>query len=198
MARSLRANLKNDGVMLELVWKKRKINRPHILALCDVSGSVSASARFLLMFLYNLTSVVSGVRAFAFSNHLGEVSHLFTQTSFDKAFYDTLMRYGGGSTDYGRSLKDFEDQAANAIGRKTIIIILGDARSNYGDCGADILKRCSTHAGRVLWLNPEAKSLWGSGDSAMDQFQPFCTESHSCRSLRQLTHIIDNMLKIRV
>ena len=198
IARSLRANLAHDGVMMRLVWKQRRVNRPRIFAICDVSGSVSAAVRFLLMFLYHLTEVVRGVRAFDFSNRLGEVSALFNESEFAAAYARTLKLYGGGSTDYGQSMRDFDQLAAAAIDRKTILIILGDARSNYGDCGAEVLQRLARHAGRVLWLNPEAESLWGSGDSEMKTLAPLCHEAHSCRTLRQLTHIIDDVMKVRV
>lgn len=198
IARSLRANLKNDGQMFNLIWRKRKINRPRIFALCDVSGSVSGAVRFLLMFLFNLTEVVSGVRAFAFSNRLGEVGALFKESEFAEAYSQTLRQFGGGSTDYGESLRDFDRLAGSSIDRKTIVIILGDGRSNYGDCGADVLERLSNFAGRVLWLNPESKSLWGSGDSEMPRLGALCHEAHSCQTLRQLTHIIDDVLKVRV
>ena len=198
IGRSLRANLKNDGQMFNLVWKQKKINRPRIFVMCDVSGSVSSAVRFLLMFLYNLTEVVRSVRAFAFSNRLGEVSGLFSESEFADAYSQTLRLYGGGSTDYGASFKDLEELLSGSIDRKTILIILGDARSNYGDCGADTLARLSRLAGRVLWLNPESKNLWGSGDSEMDRLGSLCHEAYWCHTLRQLTHIIDDALKVRV
>lgn len=198
IARSLRENLKNDGQMFNLIWQQRKINRPRIFAICDVSGSVSSAARFLLMFLYNLTEVVSGVRAFAFSNRLGEVSGLFNESEFAEAYSQALRLHGGGSTDYGESLKDFENLAGTSINKKTILIILGDARSNYGDYGAQTLARIGKFAGRLIWLNPEGKSLWGSGDSEMLKIAPLCHSVHPCQNLRGLTHIIDDMMKVRV
>ena len=198
IARSLRANLKNDGVMLNLIWKRKKINRPRIFALCDVSGSVSSAVRFLLMFLYNLTDVVSDVRAFAFSNRLGDVSELFGESEFSEAYRLALRLYGGGSTDYGQSLRDFAEQAGSVIDRKTVIIILGDGRSNYGDCGADVLARLSSYAGRVIWLNPENESLWGSGDSEMPKLSAAVDVVYPCQTLRQLTRIIDDTIKMRV
>ena len=198
IARSLRANLKNDGVMLNLIWKRKKINRPRIFALCDVSGSVSSAVLFLLMFLYNLTDVVRDVRAFAFSNRLGDVSELFGESEFSEAYRLALRLYGGGSTDYGQSLRDFAEQAGSVIDRKTVIMILGDGRSNYGDCGADILARLSSYAGRVIWLNPENESLWGSGDSEMPKLSAAVDVVYPCQTLRQLTRIIDDTIKMRV
>ena len=198
IARSLRANLKNDGVMLNLIWKRKKINRPRIFALCDVSGSVSSAVLFLLMFLYNLTDVVRDVRAFAFSNRLGDVSELFRESEFSEAYRLALRLYGGGSTDYGQSLRDFAEQAGSVIDRKTVIMILGDGRSNYGDCGADVLARLSSYAGRVIWLNPENESLWGSGDSEMPKLSAAVDVVYPCQTLRQLTRIIDDTIKMRV
>ena len=50
MAKTIRRGIANDGVMFDVYWKSIKKDRPQILAVCDVSGSVSAYAKFLLMF----------------------------------------------------------------------------------------------------------------------------------------------------
>ena len=54
----LRANVAYDGVPFETIWKQRRIDRPRVVAICDVSRSVAAVARFLLLFLYSLHEVI--------------------------------------------------------------------------------------------------------------------------------------------
>ena len=74
-----------------------------------------------------------------------------------------------GSTDYGGALSNLERLTSSEIDRKTTILILGDARSNYGDPGVSALKRIHQKAKRVLWLNPEPRTFWNTGDSEMQK-----------------------------
>ena len=52
----------------------------------------------------------------------------------------TMRDYGNGSTDYGQMLMDFKRRCMDDVNNKTTIIILGDARNNYGDPKSEILR----------------------------------------------------------
>ena len=192
---TIRANQEYDGILFETVWKKTKIDRPKIIALCDVSGSVANVSRFFLMFLHSLTEILPNVRTFAFSNKAGEVTDLFENKDIEVAAAETLLLNGGGSTDYGQAFVDLEGLLENKIDRKTTVIILGDARSNYGDPRCDVLKTIQEKSKRILFLNPEPKSVWGTGDSEMLRFVPYCNKSKVCKSLFDLERVVDDMLR---
>ena len=192
---TIRANQEYDGILFETVWKKTKVDRPKIVALCDVSGSVANISRFFLMFLHSITDVLPHVRTFAFSNKAGEVTNLFETKDIEIAATETLLINGGGSTDYGQAFKDLEGFIENDIDRKTTVIILGDARSNYGDPRCDILKTIQEKSKRIIFLNPEPKSLWGTGDSEMLRFVPYTSKSKVCSSLIDLEKVVDDMLR---
>ena len=192
---TIRANQEYDGILFETVWKKSKVDRPKIVALCDVSGSVANVSRFFLMFLHSLTEILPNVRTFAFSNKAGEVTDLFENKDIEVAAAETLLLNGGGSTDYGQAFVDLEGFLENNIDRKTTVIILGDARSNYGDPRCDVLKTIQEKSKRILFLNPEPKSVWGTGDSEMLRFVPYCSKSKVCSSLFDLERVVDDMLR---
>ena len=192
---TIRANQEYDGILFETIWKKTKVDRPKIVALCDVSGSVANVSRFFLMFLHSLTDVLPHVRTFAFSNKAGEVTDLFETKDIEVAATETLLINGGGSTDYGQAFSDLESFLENDIDRKTTVIILGDARSNYGDPRCDILKTIQEKSKRIIFLNPEPKSLWGTGDSEMLRFVPYTSKSKACSSLVDLEKVVDDMLR---
>jgi uncharacterized protein with von Willebrand factor type A (vWA) domain len=194
MAKTLRKGIAHEGVLFNLYWKSVRKDRPQILAVCDVSGSVSAYAKFLLMFLYSLYDVLPRVRSFAFSNRLGEVSELFDQHPVEKAVELVNWQYGG-ATDYGSSLMDFAKLALDDIDSQTTVIILGDARNNNGDPRMDIMQSIYARAKQVIWLNPESRKLWGSGDSEMPRYQTACHFSAECGSLQQLERIVDRLLR---
>lgn len=194
MAKTLRKGIPNDGVMFNTFWRQVKKEKPQILAVCDVSGSVAAYSKFLLLFLYSLQDILPKVRSFAFSSHLGEVSTYFDDYPVEKAIELVNWKYGG-ATDYGNSLMDFSKLALDDINSNTTVIILGDARNNNGDPKLEILQSIFQRARRVIWLNPESRRAWGSGDSEMLRYQSACHFSAECNNLKQLERIVDQLLK---
>jgi uncharacterized protein with von Willebrand factor type A (vWA) domain len=152
--RTLRHNMSYDGNIFDLHWKSVKVDRPKVFAICDVSGSVASYARFMLMFLYSLDEVMPKVRSFAFSSDLAEVTELFNRNKIEDAIAKVLRDYSGGSTDYGQALVDFKKLCMDDVDNRTTIIILGDARNNYGETHAEILKEMYDKSKRVIWLNP--------------------------------------------
>ena len=194
MGKTLRRGIPHDGVMFTTYWKKVRREKPQILAVCDVSGSVAAYAKFLLLFLYSLQDVLPRVRSFAFSSHLGEVSDLFVNHPVEKAIELVNWKYGG-ATDYGTSLLDFAALALDDINSNTTVIILGDARNNNGDPKLEIIRSIYQRARQVIWLNPESRRAWGTGDSEMLRYQSACHFAAECNNLKQLERIVDQLLK---
>ena len=193
--KTLRKNMQFDGMLFDLKWKSKKVDRPKVICICDVSGSVSNYSRFLLMFLYSLAEVIPKVRSFAFSSDLGEVTALFEKNSLEDAMAKTMRDYGNGSTDYGQMLEDFKSSILKDVNGRTTIIILGDARNNYGNPKSEILREMYERAQRVIWLNPESRSSWAVGDAEMPKYSPSCHQTEVCNSLTHLERVVSNLLK---
>jgi uncharacterized protein with von Willebrand factor type A (vWA) domain len=192
--RTLRRNAAWGSVPFLTAWKRRHRDRPKIVALCDVSGSVARVSDFFLLLIHSLHEVVSDVRSFAFSGQLIEVSEILESKSADDAMRDIMSRVGFGSSDYGNSFADFERQWMASVTPQTTVIVLGDARSNNLDPGADILRRISERAKRVVWLNPEGRMTWGFGDSEMPRYATFCNVVRQCATAQQLEHTISDIV----
>lgn len=193
--RTLRHNMSYDGAIFDLHWKSVKVDRPKVFAICDVSGSVAAYARFMLMFLYSLEEVMPKVRSFAFSSDLAEVTELFERNDIEDAIAKTLRDYAGGSTDYGQAFSDFRKHCLDEVDNRTTIIILGDARNNYGDPRTDILKEMYDRCKRLIWLNPEPRSSWFVGDAEMRRYMAYCHQAEECNSLVHLERIVGHLLR---
>jgi len=193
--RTLRRNMKYDDAIFDLHWKSVKVDRPRVLAVCDVSGSVANYASFMLMFLYSLDEVLPKMRSFAFSSDLAEVSDLFAHHDIDTAMALTLKQYGGGSTDYGQAFADFRKLCLEDIDRRTTVIVLGDARNNYGDARTDVLKEIYNRCKRLIWLNPEPRTIWNTGDSEMRHFAVYCHQVEECGTLAQLERVVSRLLR---
>ena len=193
--KTLRKNMQYDGMFFDIKWKASKVDRPKVICICDVSGSVSSYSRFLLMFLYSLSEILPKVRAFAFSSDLGEVTKLFEESTLEDALAKTMRDFGNGSTDYGQMLLDFKDQYMGDVNKKTSVIILGDGRNNYGDPQVEILHEIYEKAQRVIWLNPEAKTSWYMGDAEMKKYAPCCHQTEVCNSLTHLERVVSNLMR---
>lgn len=196
--RTIRDNWVNQGILFNLRWSYKKVDKPKILVICDVSGSVGSYARFMLMFLFSLTEVVSKIRAFVFSSHLGEVTDDFKSGNLESSIETALSKYGGGSTDYSQALSDFVSLCIDEIDKKTTVVILGDARNNFGPEKADLLKSVYERSKQVYWLNPEGKYRWNTGDSVMNTYSAYCTKVFECGTLDQLERVISTLLKTAI
>jgi len=193
--KTLRNNMSYDGAIFDLYWKSVKVDRPKVFAICDVSGSVANYARFMLMFLYSMDEVMPKVRSFAFSSDLAEVTELFNRNKLEDAIAKTLHDYSGGSTDYGQALLDFKKLCLDDVDNRTTIIILGDARNNHGEAHAEVLKELYDRSKRIIWLNPEAKLAWNTGDSEMRKYGAYSHQVEECNSLMHLERVVSNLLR---
>ena len=194
LRRTLRANAGHDGLPWALHFKHKRRDRPRIVVLCDVSGSVMAHVRFLLLLLYAMHERIADLRCFAFSNRLHEVGAVLAQQPFDEAIATILREAGGGATDYGQALADLSALPEGLVNRHTTLLVLGDGRSNHTDPRLDLFATLADRARRVLWLCPEPEGRWGSGDSCMRQYQPFCTHLSHCTTVLDLEQAIDEAL----
>jgi uncharacterized protein with von Willebrand factor type A (vWA) domain len=192
--RTLRRNAAWGGVPFLTAWKRKHRDRPKIVALCDVSGSVARVSDFFLLLIHSLHEVVDDVRSFAFSSHLIEVSDILKSNSPEAAMAEIMSKVGFGSSDYGTSLADFEKEWMSTLTPQTTVIVLGDARSNNLDPRADILRRISERSKRLVWLNPEGRMVWGFGDSEMPRYATFCSAVRQCGTAQQLERAISDIV----
>jgi len=192
--KTIRRNAGWGGIPFITVWKQKKIDKPRIVALCDVSGSVARVVEFLLLFLYSINEAVQDIRTFAFSGRLVEVSELLDENRIEEAMQEVLKLIGFGSSDYGQSLLDFEESFIDSVTTRTTVIILGDGRTNNLDPRTDILRRISERAKRVIWLNPEPRFSWGIGDSEMPRYEPYCTLARPCATVHQLERVVNDIM----
>jgi uncharacterized protein with von Willebrand factor type A (vWA) domain len=192
--KTLRRNAAWGGVPFLTSWKRRHRDRPKIVALCDVSGSVAQVSDFFLLLIHSLHEVVDDVRSFAFSGNLIEVSDILDNKPPEEAMREIMSKVGFGSSDYGGSFADFEKGFMASVTPKTTVIVLGDARTNNLDPRADILRTISERAKRLVWLNPEGRMAWGWGDSEMPRYSAFCSVVRQCATAKQLERAVSDIV----
>jgi uncharacterized protein len=196
--RTIRASLGTGGVPVDPVYRKPRPAKPELFVLADISGSVSTFAAFTLQLMFALRSQFSRVRSFVFVDGIDEVTDVLAHAPdiIDATRHINAMGSGvwlDGHSDYGHALESFWERWGEQVRRRTTIIVLGDARTNYHDPAAGVLKAVRQRAGHLFWLNPEPRAAWDSGDSAMASYQPFCDAVHECRNIRQLRRFVEDL-----
>ena len=201
LRRTFRRSLSTGGVPLSPAYRKAKPGRPEIVLLCDVSGSVAGFAHFTLMLVEALHDQFSRVRAFAFVDATAEVTDLVADNDSDPGtLAERILSESGvirwdGHSNYGGALRGFVHDYLDAVGPRTSVLILGDARNNGGDPNLPALSQIVSRARRTYWLNPESRASWGSGDSATQAYRSL-VEMYECRNAEQLTQVISRLLPV--
>ena len=152
LRRTMRRNIKYGGTVVELAKKRRKIRKPKIVLICDVSRSMDTYSKFLLQFIYALQNTFGRVESFVFSTRLTRVTDYFRSSDIYTAL-DRIAREvpdWSGGTRIGESLRTFNaDWALRTVNKHTIVLIMSDGLDT-GDASVLEQKR----AARVIWLNP--------------------------------------------
>ncbi|MFE2297139.1 VWA domain-containing protein [Streptomyces sp. NPDC059445] len=201
LRRTLRGSLSTGGVPMRPVLRRRRPVRPELVLLCDVSGSVSGFSDFTMLLVQALHDQFSKVRVFAFVNRVDEVTGLIGPGTADPEGLSARIRAEAaitgwhGSSDYGVAFGEFAERYTGAVGSRTTVFVLGDARTNMSDPNLPAVRRLARQARRLYWLNPEARSQWGTGDSAALDYAGL-VEMHECRNARQLSTLIGSLLPV--
>ncbi len=180
--RTLRRSMSTGGVPMHPVFAKPHPARPELVLLCDVSGSVSGFSQFTMHLVQAMSGQFSKIRVFAFVNAMAEVTDLVKEDSDDLAARiarEARITKWHTSSDYGEAFADFHADHMAAIGPRTAVLILGDARNNNQDPNLDALHEISQRARRTFWLNPEHSMRWGLGDSIAPTYADI-VEMHEC------------------
>jgi uncharacterized protein with von Willebrand factor type A (vWA) domain len=199
--RTLRRSLSTGGVPLRPAYRRHRPARPEIVLLCDVSGSVAGFANFTMLLVQAMRDQFSKVRVYAFVNRCDEVTHLVTTGAADptglgaRITAEATVCGWHESSDYGTALGEFAERHLDAVGPRTSVLVLGDARTNGFDPNAPALRRIAARARRVHWLNPEGRAQWGTGDSAALLYADV-VDMHACRNARRLGELVARLLPV--
>jgi uncharacterized protein with von Willebrand factor type A (vWA) domain len=187
--RTLRRAMRTGGAPFVLARRARKRDKPRLIVLCDISDSVRGVARFLLELAHAAQELFAGTRTFVFVSELGETTRLFAEEPLPVAL---ARAWSGGvvpvthNSSYGRVLNAFKERVLPEVDRRTTVVILGDGRTNYKPEAAPVLDAIRERARALVWLCPEPRAAWATGDSAMSRYAPRCTRVLEVRSAHDL------------
>ena len=206
--RTFRKNLKNNGIPVELVQKRKRIQDPEIIILNDVSGSTSWIAGWFFVITYTAQQVYRKIRVFEFDNTAVDVTTALERNTIELALKDreTIwkkpIRTRRIHSDYQDSFEDFFTLIKyRPITRRTTILILGDCRDYEGMWKHDrpissiYIQKMVRLAKKVLILNPESEPLWNAGDSVVKYYQAAGAEIYHVSTLKDLLSFVFQLKK---
>lgn len=190
--RTIRAAIARGGVLVERRFRGRRPGRPVLVALCDLSASAAVATDFFLALLAPSTRFFRSVRLFGYVDRLVEIELVDGQIR-PAGPIDLMAR-----SDFGRVLADLRAlaDAEPVLGADTVFLVLGDARNNRRPPRADLLAAARTRVRRLLWLNPEPRERWNTGDSVMAVYARTADLVVPCGSLATLDEALGAVARL--
>nr|WP_245624278.1 VWA domain-containing protein [Belnapia moabensis] len=191
---TLRESLRMGGEIMSIERRRRVHRPPPLVALCDISGSMSRYAQVLLHFLHAVTNDRDRVSSFLFGTRLTNVTRQLKSRDAEVAFelVSHIVPDWSGGTRIGESIELFNRLwSRRVLGQGAVVLLITDGLDREGAKGlAEATDRLRRSCRRLIWLNPllrwEGFQPRSQGIRAMlphvDEFRPV----HNLQSLRAL------------
>ncbi len=156
--RSFRNSLRSGGATIDLSFRAPAVRHPPIVAICDISGSMSDYTRIFLHFLHALGEQRGHVHTFLFGTRLTNVTRALKHKDPDEALAacsGSVEDWSGG-TRIATSLHNFNRQwSRRVLGQGPTVILFTDGleRDSSTDLARE-MERLKKSCRRLIWLNP--------------------------------------------
>jgi uncharacterized protein len=156
--RTLRASMKAGGALIDLRYLGPRVKEPPIVALLDISGSMSEYTRLFLHFLHAVTDARKRVTTFLFGTRLTNVTRAIRQRDPDEALAACSANVAdwSGGTRIATSLHTFNKQwARRVLTQGAVVLLITDGlERDADDTLAFEIDRLHRSCRRLIWLNP--------------------------------------------
>jgi uncharacterized protein with von Willebrand factor type A (vWA) domain len=158
MRRTLRGSLRTGGDIID-IHKLGRIDKPApIVALLDISGSMSEYTRLFLHFLHAITDARKRVSVFLFGTRLTNVTRALRSRDPDEALArcSSAVQDWAGGTRIATSLHTFNKLwGRRVLGQGAIVLLISDGLEREADARlAFEMDRLHRSCRRLIWLNP--------------------------------------------
>jgi uncharacterized protein with von Willebrand factor type A (vWA) domain len=201
MRRLARSTLATGGDAVHRRFRRRTQAPRKLVVLCDVSGSMEAYSRAMLLYLHALMRSGRGVEVFAFGTRLTRITRELAARDPDaalRAAADRVVDWAAG-TRIGESLKVFNDVwGRRALSRGAVVLIVSDGweRGDNALLGRE-MQRLHRAAFAVVWVSPlkgsaEYQPLAGGMQAALPFIDRFVA-GHDLASLEALAVLLSGL-----
>ena len=202
---TLRLARRSGGEAIRISRQAPRVRPRRLVVLCDISGSMEAYARALLMLLYCLhggqvrggpgRGTQSRPEVFSFATRLTRLTPALAASS-----PDTMLAKAGeaapdwsGGTRIGAAVKEFNDRyGARGVARGAVVLIISDGwETGEPALLGEQMARLSRIAHRIVWANPRTQSpRYRPEVGGMAAAWPYCDAVVSAHSLDALTDLL--------
>jgi uncharacterized protein len=159
MRRTLRASMKAGGALIDLKYLGPREKEPPIVALLDISGSMSQYTRLFLHFLHSITDARKRVTIFLFGTRLTNVTRAIRQRDPDEALAACSAHVPdwSGGTRIATSLRAFNRHwGRRVLGQGAVVLLITDGleRDAQDESLGFEMDRLHRSCRRLIWLNP--------------------------------------------
>jgi hypothetical protein len=198
MRRSMRAALRSGTDFIPLMKRKRRMRRPPLVVICDISGSMERYSRMLLHFMHTVTNDRDRVHTFLFGTRLTNVTRYLRYKDVDEALekVSEAAEDWSGGTRIGHCLEDFNKfWSRRVLTQGAIVVLISDGLDRDEGDGLTLeMERLHMSCRRLIWLNPllrydgfEPKSI---GIKAMLPHVDIFQTVHNLNNLNDLTRVL--------
>lgn len=158
LRRSFRRAVATRGEPLFLARRRRAVEEPRLVLLCDTSGSMETQTRFLLTFAICLRRAAPRVEVFAFNTSLTRITREITPSKVAltlRRLSERVTDWSGG-TRIGDCLTEFVSKHLGTVvnARTTVVIVSDGLDRGQPEVLARAMRSIRARARAVLWLNP--------------------------------------------
>jgi uncharacterized protein len=158
LRQTLRGALRGHPDVIDLKRRRRLKRPPPLVALCDISGSMSRYSRLFLHFLHAVTNDRDRVYSFVFGTRLTNVTRDLRQKDIDVALARVAQHVEdwSGGTRIGATLHEFNTRwSRRVLAQGAIVLFISDGLDRDAGTGiAREIERLHKSARRLIWLNP--------------------------------------------
>lgn len=201
---TMKMTSRTGGEIFKLGYQNPTVRYPNLVALCDISGSMSTYSRMLLHFLHSVTNYRknqwSKVHSFTFGTKLTNITRNLAIKDVDQALVSAGREVSDweGGTRIGECLKEFNfNWSRRVLGQGALVLLITDGLES-GDITqlGQEMKRLQLSARRLIWVNPLLR--WDKftpkarGINTMLPWVDCFKSAHNINSLIGLSKVLHN------
>jgi len=189
--RTVRRSIRYGGAMLDLRYKARKVQKPRLILIGDVSASMARYAAFVAQFIYGLSSVVRGIESFVFAEDLERVTPYFRRGGDFAAIMAGVMgesRQWGQATNLHAALETFLGAHRRLLQPDAFVVVVSDAKTLAAEETARNLAEIRKAVREIIWLNTIPQKEW-KDVSQVSVFREHC-RMFECYTLAHLNRVL--------
>lgn len=191
LRKSIRHNIRFGGTMFRLRYRSRRVQKPKLILLCDVSGSMARYASFVLQFIYGIHAVVGSIESFVFSEDLECVTECFEQgANFNATMLDVINRSSewGRGTNLAVALRTLRSKHAHILTGNSYVLIVSDTKTMALDEAVREVSQLKRRVKDLIWLNTLPQQEWEHGKTV--QALKHVVRMYPCNTLSELEAVM--------